>query len=102
VVATESGFPLTVVDRISGPVHVTFPAHAVTLHGAEPEGSARNTWPATIQRVDLGERRARVSLTGPIDVRADVTVRSVDDLGLRPGARVWVSVKATELAVVAH
>ena len=101
VVATETGFPLTVVDQTSGPVHVTFPAHAVTLHSTKPEGSARNTWPATVQRVDIEERRARVSLVGPLEVRADVTVSSVDDLGLRPGVKVWASVKATELAVVA-
>ena len=101
VVTTQSGFPLTVVDQTSGPVHVTFPAHAVTLHSAKPEGSARNTWPATVKRVDIEERRARVSLAGPLEVRADVTVSSVDDLGLRPGAKVWASVKATELAVVA-
>ena len=101
VVATESGFALTVVDRTSGPVHVTFPAHAVTLHPSRPEGSARNTWPARVERVDIEEGRARVTISGPIAVRADVTVRSVDELGLRPGARIWASVKATELAVVA-
>ncbi len=100
VVATESGFALTVVDPASGPVHVTFPANAVTLHPSEPDGSARNAWPARVERVDIEEGRARVSLAGPLQVRADVTVKSVDDLGLRPGARVWASVKATELAVV--
>ncbi len=100
-VTTAGGLVLTVAEQAAGPVHVTFPAHAVTLHRDRPAGSARNAWRAELESVEVDGERARVHLAGPLHVRADVTRRSADDLGLRPGLTVWVSVKATELTVVA-
>lgn len=99
-VTTEAGFTVTVAAPARGPVHLVFPAHAVALHPARPEGSARNAWPATVVRIDLDGERARVGLQGPIDVRADVTAGAIDGLGLRPGSPVWASLKATEITVV--
>jgi len=91
---------LTVATEADGPVYVTFPAHAVTLHHDRPDGSARNAWQAELERVDIDGERARVHLAGPLAVRADITRRSADELGLRPGLTVWASLKATELTVV--
>ena len=99
-VTTESGLMLTVATEAAGSVYVTFPAHAVTLHRDRPAGSARNAWQAELQRVDIDGERARVHLGGPVEVKADVTRRSADELELRPGLTVWASVKATELTVV--
>ncbi len=99
-VATEGGLVLTVAEEAAGGVYVTFGAHAVTLHRDRPAGSARNAWQAEVQRVDIDGERARIHLTGPLEVRADVTRRSADELGLRPGVGVWASLKATELSVV--
>lgn len=99
-VTTGAGLVLTVASEAEGPVYVTFPAHAVTLHRDRPAGSARNTWQAQLERVDVDGERARVHLGGPIEVRADVTSRSADELELRPGLNIWASVKATELTVV--
>ena len=99
-VTTAGGLVLTVAEEAAGPVYVTFPAHAVTLHRDRPAGSARNSWQAELQRVDVDGERARVHLGGPLEVRADVTRRSADELGLRPGLTVWASLKATELTVV--
>lgn len=100
-VNTEAGFSITVAAPARGPVHLVFPAHAVALHPARPDGSARNTWPATVARIDHDGERARVALHGPIDVRADITASAVEGLGLRPGSPVWASLKATEITVVA-
>ena len=99
-VTTARGLVLAVAEEAAGPVYVTFPAHAVTLHRERPAGSARNAWQAELRRVDADGERARVHLGGPIDIRADVTRHSADTLGLRPGLTVWVSLKATELTVV--
>ncbi|MCY4423428.1 MAG: ABC transporter ATP-binding protein [Acidimicrobiaceae bacterium] len=99
-VTAETGLVLTVATEAAGPVYVTFPAHAVTLHRDRPAGSARNTWQAELQRVDVDGERARVHLGAPAEVRADVTRRSADELGLCPGLTIWASVKATELTVV--
>ncbi|MCY4664251.1 MAG: ABC transporter ATP-binding protein [Acidimicrobiaceae bacterium] len=100
-VTTEGGLVLTVAEEAAGSVYVTFPAHAVALHPDRPAGSARNAWQAELQRVDVDGERARVHLAGPLEVRADVTRRSADELNLRPGLTVWASLKATELTVVA-
>ena len=100
-VTTEAGFCITVAAPARGPVHLVFPAHAVALHPARPDGSARNAWPATVARIDHDGERARVTLHGPIDVRADITASAVEGLGLRPGSPVWASLKATEITVVA-
>ena len=43
----------------------------------------------------------RVGLRGPLDLSADVTTAAVTAMGLRPGDRVWMSVKATEIEVSA-
>ena len=99
-VTTEGGLALTVAEEATGSVYVTFPAHAVTLHRDRPAGSARNAWQTEIQRVDVDGERARVHLGGPVQVRADITRRSADELDLRPGVTVWASLKATELTVV--
>ena len=99
-VTTGDGLVLTVATEAEGPVYVTFPAHAVTLHRNRPAGSARNAWQAELERVDVDGERARVHLGGPLEVRADVTRRSADELELRPGLTVWASLKATELTVV--
>lgn len=99
-VTTGAGLVLTVAPEADGPVYVTFPAHAVTLHRDRPAGSARNTWQAELERVDIDGERARVHLGGPLAVRADITRRSADELELRPGLTVWASLKATELTVV--
>ena len=99
-VTTEAGLVLTVATEAEGPVYVTFPAHAVTLHHDRPAGSARNAWQAELERVDIDGERARVHLAGPLSVRADITRRSADELELRPGLTVWASLKATELTVV--
>ncbi|MYE57143.1 MAG: ABC transporter ATP-binding protein [Acidimicrobiaceae bacterium] len=99
-VTTRTGLVLAVAAEAEGPVYVTFPAHAVTLHRDRPAGSARNAWQAELERVDIDGERARVHLGGPIEVRADVTRRSADELELHPGLNIWASVKATELTVV--
>ena len=99
-VATAAGLVLAVASEAQGPVYVTFPAHAVTLHRDRPAGSARNAWQAELERVDIDGERARVHLAGPLAVRADITRRSADELELHPGLSVWASLKATELTVV--
>ena len=101
VVTTGTGFAVTVAEPAHGGVHLVFPAHAVTLHPDRPDSSARNCWPAVVTRVDIDGERARVGLSGPVDLRADITSGSAHDLRLRPGSAIWASLKATEITVVA-
>jgi len=72
---------------------------AVALHFRRPEGSPRNVWPAKVRDLDLLGDRARVRLAGDTAITAEVTRAAVNELVLAPGAPVWVSVKAADIAL---
>ncbi|MEM9516711.1 MAG: ABC transporter ATP-binding protein [Actinomycetota bacterium] len=96
----DGGGSLHAADvHTTGGVVVTIDPAAIALHRNEPQGSARNVWATTVVALEpLGER-VRIVLDTPFELVADVTPAAVDELGLRAGAAVWASVKATELAV---
>ncbi|MDF8262750.1 ABC transporter ATP-binding protein [Luteipulveratus flavus] len=82
-------------------VWVTVRPSAVALWPQEPHGSPRNGWRLTVVAVELAGQSARVSLTGRIDLVAEVTAASVAELSLHPGTEVWATVKATEVSTYA-
>jgi molybdate transport system ATP-binding protein len=99
-VGLAGGGELVLADRASGEVHVAVRPSAVALHRDRPEHSSpRNVWAGRVRGVEAVGDRVRVALSGPPDVLADVTTDAVADLDLAAGAEVWVSVKATEVAV---
>ncbi|PLW66531.1 molybdate ABC transporter permease subunit, partial [Streptomyces sp. DJ] len=78
----------------------------------------RNAWPGTVREVTALGSRLRVLLTagapedgsggtggtggpGGFDVIAEITPASAAELGVAEGARMWASVKATEVTLVA-
>jgi len=89
---------LVVADGVDGEVYALVHPRAVAVHTAEPEGSPRNRWPATIAGLDLLGDRVRVRLDGPIPTTAEITAAAVAALELHEGRSVWVSIKATEIA----
>jgi molybdate transport system ATP-binding protein len=113
------GTELVVADPVPAvEVAVAVRPQAVTVHRTEPEGSARNTWPAVVADLEADHDRVRVALEaspvpGPVSdagpgildagardtIVAEVTAAAVDDLDLTPGTRVWASVKAVDLTV---
>jgi molybdate transport system ATP-binding protein len=72
---------------------------SVTLHHDRPEGSARNAWPMTVREVDRLPNRVRVRLEGPIALVAELTPSGAEALDPHPGAILWASVKASEIAI---
>ncbi|GAB3403151.1 ABC transporter ATP-binding protein [Flindersiella endophytica] len=90
------GFALSVADPLYGDAFVAFPPAAVALHPNRPDGSPRNTWPATITGLQRHGDNLRVQLDGPIVVAADITPAAAAHLQLEPGRPIWVAVKATE------
>ncbi|BCJ55203.1 ABC transporter ATP-binding protein [Actinoplanes sp. NBRC 14428] len=90
-------FVLTTATERSGDAFVAFPPAAVALYADRPDGSPRNTWPATVAAMARHGDALRVELTGPIAVAADVTPAAAVQLGLEPGRRVWATLKATEV-----
>jgi molybdate transport system ATP-binding protein len=87
---------LTVVDSVHGEAFVAFPPAAVALHLHRPDGSPRNTWPATITGLQRHGDNLRVQLDGPVTVAADITPAAAASLDLTTGRPVWAAVKAAE------
>jgi molybdate transport system ATP-binding protein len=82
-----------------GEVSACFPPSAVTLSVGEPGGSARNRWAGSVTSVAPHGAAVRVHVDAAGGLIADVTPASAAQLGLVPGAEVWATVKATEVAV---
>ncbi|MEQ4208942.1 ABC transporter ATP-binding protein [Actinopolymorpha sp. B9G3] len=95
-VVVGSDLALAVADRVDGDAFVAFPPSAVALHRSRPDGSPRNTWPATVTGVQRHGDNLRIGLDGPIVVAADVTPAGAAALDLVIGQRVWAAVKAAE------
>jgi molybdate transport system ATP-binding protein len=85
--------------NLTGDVFATIRPESVALHRERPTGSPRNTFAATVTTVDQYGPRARVALDGPINITAEITHAALDDLSIRPGTRLWVSTKATEIEI---
>jgi molybdate transport system ATP-binding protein len=95
-VRVNEQFTLTVAEPVAGEVFVAFPPAAVALHPNQPDGSPRNTWPATVTGIARNGDNLRVQLDGPLAAAADVTPNAAAQLHLAPGQQVWAAVKATE------
>ncbi|WP_329459386.1 ABC transporter permease [Streptomyces sp. NBC_01497] len=76
---------------------------AVALHRRRPEGSPRNVWPGTVREITASGSRLRVLVTSDEvpDLVAEITPAAAAELALADGVRVWTSVKATEVTLVA-
>ncbi|HET7305041.1 MAG TPA: ATP-binding cassette domain-containing protein [Segeticoccus sp.] len=70
---------------------------AVALYADRPAGSPRNTWPLTVVDVQPAGQSARVGLSGPVELAAEVTTAAVADLRIAVGQRLWAAVKASEV-----
>jgi molybdate transport system ATP-binding protein len=95
-VTLPDGFTIAVADTVDGDAFVAFPPAAVALHPSAPEGSPRNTWPATVAGIQRHGDNVRVQLDGAIRAAADVTPAAAAQLRLTAGQPVWAAVKATE------
>ncbi len=98
-VTVSDGLTLTVADTLHGDAFVAFPPAAVALHPHRPDGSPRNTWPATITGLQRHGDNLRVQLAGPITAAADITPAAAAHLRLTPGTSIWAAIKATETRV---
>lgn len=85
--------------EVEGPVLVTIHPSSISVHGHRPDGSPRNSWETTVDRVESLGARVRIRTGGPLPLTVEVTDRARQELGLEPGSRVWIAFKATELTV---
>ncbi|WP_034594017.1 ABC transporter ATP-binding protein [Hamadaea tsunoensis] len=90
------GFEFAVAEPVSGEAFVAFPPSAVAIFVTRPDGSPRNTWPATVSGIQRHGDNLRVQLDGPVKAAADITPAAAAALRLEAGQAVWAAVKATE------
>lgn len=96
----DAGRDIHIADtEISGPVLLTIHPHAISLHARRPEGSPRNSWETTVERVEHLGPRSRLRTAGPVPLTVEVTENARGELGIGPGSTVWVAFKATEVGV---
>jgi molybdate transport system ATP-binding protein len=96
-ITTATGGRIVPSDPVEGPAYALIQPHAVALYPFAPEGSPRNVWPGTVTDIDRQADRVRVRLDGDVPLVAEITPAALDELVLRPGDRIWASVKATEI-----
>ena len=72
----------------------------ITLSLEPPAGSARNVLEGRVTSVAVEGGRARVRIASAPPLVAEVTLGSVERLGLRDGVTVWASFKAVEVRVL--
>ena len=99
VVRTAEGGAVAAAAAETGEVFAVIHPRAVSLHRSKPEGSPRNVWRGTAHGVELYGDRARVRVEAQVPVVAEVTPGALADLKLAEGGEVWVSFKATDVAV---
>jgi molybdate transport system ATP-binding protein len=102
VVRLDAGGEVAVAEQAQGPVFAAVRPESVALYLVRPEGSPRNVWPATLVGATPHGATVRCELAGEVPLVADVTETAFAELGLAPGATVWATVKASEVAVYAR
>jgi len=79
-----------------------FRPSAVAVHLTETTGSPRNHLPVTVIELEPRGDVVRVHtapIVGAVGLLADITVPAAADLGLQPGSRVHLAIKATEITI---
>lgn len=78
------------------PAVAVFSPSAVSVHREHPSGSPRNVFTASVRELEPRGSQVRIQTD---ELSADVTVAAVAELDLLPGADVFLSVKASEVAI---
>ncbi len=102
VVRLDGGGTVAVADEVQGPVFAAVRPESVALYLTRPGGSPRNVWAGCLVGATPHGATVRCELAGEVPLVADVTATSFAELGLVPGAPVWATVKASEVAVYAR
>ncbi len=95
-----SDLVLQVADHtVNGSVQITIHPRSVTLHRTRPSGSPRNVWQTDVTALESRADVTRVVLEQPVPLIVDITTAAAVELDLIVGSKIWVAIKATEIAV---
>jgi molybdopterin-binding protein len=102
-VELDGGGTITSTDAGDGAVAASVYPWEIGIEppGTEPHGSAENRLGAEVVSITTVGSRVRLGLVGPQPLVAEVTLASVERLGLRPGGRVVAVWKASATRLVA-
>lgn len=78
-------------------VVLTFRPEEVILAPARPASSVRNWFEAEVREIRPHDRMLLVLMDCGFRLKAFISRSSVEELGLRPGSKVWAGIKATAL-----
>jgi molybdate transport system ATP-binding protein len=103
-VELDGGGTVSTTDAGEGPVAVSVYPWEIAIEpgGEAPHGSTQNRLSAKVVSITTVGNRVRVSLAGPQPIAAEITLDSAERLGLRAGARVTATWKATATRLVAN
>ncbi len=85
--------------HITGAVLAAIHPRAIVIDRHQPDGSPRNTWEATVIRIEHYGDRVRLQTGDPLPLTAEITPDALNELGIVEGSVVWISIKATEISV---
>ena len=92
--------PTESLPGLDGEVLLALRPSAIAVHTEHPEhGSPRNIWEGTIGGLEMLADRVRAQVEGRPSALVDLTPAAVAELDLRPGMRVWLTAKATEVDI---
>ena len=99
----DGGGTIGSTDAGEGPVAASVYPWEIVIEpaGEEPHGSAENRLAAEVVSITTIGNRVRLGLAGPQPLVAEVTLASVERLGLEAGARVVAAWKASATRLVA-
>jgi molybdate transport system ATP-binding protein len=98
----DGGGTVISTDAASGPVAVSVYPWEIELGPATTETTAHNQLPARIATITVVGNRARVALSRPQPLVAEITAASAERLGLKPGDEVVARWKAAATRIVAR
>jgi molybdate transport system ATP-binding protein len=103
-VELDGGGTVSTTDAGDGPVAVSVYPWEIAIEpgGEAPHGSTQNRLSAKVVSITTVGNRVRVSLAGPQPLTAEINLDSAERLGLRAGARVTATWKATATRLVAN
>lgn len=91
---------LQVIADREGKAHAVIRPEDLLLSAAPLPASIRNRLEAVVERVEHLGPVAQVQLAAGHDLIATVTTATAAELGLRPGVRLWLGLKATAVHLV--
>jgi molybdate transport system ATP-binding protein len=100
VLTSRTGAQVVIAEHVTGRAFAVIRPNSIALAREPSTGSSpRNIWEGTIGDIDRLGDRMRINVDGILPLAAEITPAALEALQLRPGDKIYTSVKATEIEV---